>query len=303
MLDYKLLEALSCVVTEGGFERAARVLHLTQSAVSQRVRLLEEQTGQILVARSTPPVPTPAGRQLLKHYRQVRILEGDLNMDANQEGSSDNGFNQTVAVAVNADSLATWFLPAVQPFIQEHQVLLDLCVDDQDETHKLLKDGDVVGCVSARSEPMQGCRVEVLGGMEYRLVATPEFARRWFPHGLTVEAVRRAPAVTFNRVDESINVILRNVFGHLPGAYPTHYVPSSEQFVTAIAGGWGYGTLPEQQSTELLATEKLVDLAPVHPMPVTLHWHCWNLDSPLLAELTRALVRGASAMLSGKLAH
>ncbi|MBU1002603.1 MAG: LysR family transcriptional regulator ArgP [Proteobacteria bacterium] len=297
MLDYKLLEALGTVVTEGGFERAARVLNLTQSAVSQRVRLLEEQTGQILVARSAPPTPTAAGVRLLKHYRQVRLLEGDLDPEI---GADKNGaeYGRTLALAVNADSLATWFLPAVQPFVHQHQVLLDLRVDDQDETHKLLRDGDVVGCVSARAEPMQGCRVATLGRMEYRLLAAPGFAHRWFPQGLTMEAVRRAPAVTFNRVDESINVILRRVFGQVPTPYPTHYVPSSEQFVNVIAAGWGYGTLPEQQSRELLASGALVDLAPDHPLPVTLSWHCWNLDSPLLSALAQALVRGGPSMLS-----
>lgn len=300
MLDYKLLEALGAVVTEGGFERAARVLNLTQSAVSQRVRLLEEQTGQILVVRGAPPVPTPAGRRLLKHFSQVRMLEGDLG--GVLEGGADGdggGFARTLAVAVNADSLATWFLPAVQPFVLEHQVLLDLRVDDQDETHKLLRDGDVVGCVSARAEPMQGCRAAMLGGMEYRLLASPEFARRWFPHGLTAEAATQAPAMTFNRVDESVNVILKAVFGHVPAPHPTHYVPSSEQFVNAIAGGWGYGTLPEPQSRAHLAAGTLVDLAPAQALPVTLFWHCWNLNSALLDGLSRALVKGGAAMLSG----
>jgi len=295
MLDYKLIEALAMVVAEGGFERAARTLNLTQSAVSQRVRLLEEALGQVLVARVSPPAPTPAGRRLLKHYRQVRLLEGDL---APAEAESGAPWSRALAVGVNADSLATWFLPAVDPFIQEHRVLLDLSVDDQDETHKMLRDGEVVGCVSARAEPMQGCRAVALGTMEYRLLAAPDFAARWFPDGLTPESVARGPAVTFNRVDESVNAMLAAALGERPRAYPTHHVPSSEQYMNAILAGWGYGTLPEQQTASLLAAGQLVDLAPEHPLPVALSWHCWNLDSPLLAALTDALVKGAARMLS-----
>lgn len=295
MLDYKLLEALAMVVSEGGFERAARRLNLTQSAVSQRVRQLEEAMGQILVARTAPPEPTPAGRRLLKHERQVRLLEGDLSLGEAHGGAP---WSRTLAVGVNADSLATWFLPAVDPFVQEQRVLLDLAVDDQDETHKMLRDGEVVGCISARAEPMQGCRAVVLGGMEYRLLAAPGFARRWFPEGLTPESVSRAPALTFNRVDESVNAVLKSALGGLPGPYPTHYVPSSEQYVNAILRGWGYGTLPVQQSAGLLAAGELVDLAPAHPLPVVLSWHCWNLDSALLTALTDALVKGAARMLS-----
>lgn len=296
MLDYKLLEALCMVVEAGGFEKAARALHLTQSAISQRVRQLEEQRGQILLVRSSPPRATTAGQVLLKHFRQVRMLESGLS------SAPGGGASEILALAVNADSLATWFLPAVEPFVREHGVLLDLTTDDQDETHKLLRDGDVVGCVSARSESMQGCSTTYLGCMNYRLLASPAFARRWFPDGLTPEAVRRAPAVTYNRVDESANVILKAALGKAPTGLPTHYVPSSEQFARVIVNGWGYGTLPDCQSREHLAAGRLVDLADEHVLPVRLYWHCWNLDSPLLHALTETLVESAPAMISETLA-
>ncbi|WP_461208649.1 LysR family transcriptional regulator ArgP [Desulfocurvus sp. DL9XJH121] len=294
MLDYKLLEALAMVVEEGGFEKAARSLHLTQSAVSQRVRQLEEQRGQILLVRSSPPRPTPAGQLLLKHFRQVRMLEGGLG-----PGEGCEHYSDTLAVAINADSLATWFLPVVEAFVHEHHVLLDLVTDDQDETHKLLRNGDVVGCVSARAESMQGCCATYLGCMDYRLLASPEFAAHWFPKGVTAEAAGNAPAVTFNRMDESVHTLLRDILGPAaPAVHPTHYVPSSERFAQVIVRSWGYGALPDCQSSEHLISGALVDLAPGHVQPVRLYWHCWNLDSPLLRALTAALVKAAPAMLS-----
>lgn len=297
MLDYKLLEALAMVVEKGGFEKAAHALHLTQSAISQRLRLLEEQHGQILLVRSSPPRATEAGRLLLKHFRQVQMLEGGLHPGIGDGDGGGGGFADRLAVAVNADSLAAWFLPAVAQFARDRQVLFEIITDDQDETHKLLRDGDVVGCISARAEAMQGCRVTHLGCMVYRLLAAPDFATRWFPESITPETAATAPAVTFNRVDESVNALLRDVLGEAPATYPTNYVPSPEKYLEAVMEGWGYGTIPDWQGREQLDSGALIDLAPGHTLPVQLHWHRWNLDSPLLNDLTNALAHGASLFM------
>ncbi|MFH1138827.1 MAG: LysR family transcriptional regulator ArgP [Pseudomonadota bacterium] len=293
-MDYKLVEALAAVATEGGFERAARVLHLTQSAVSQRVRLLEDQTGRILLARTNPPRPTSAGRRLLKHFRQVSRLEADL-LDEDPSGTSTSF--STLPVGVNADSLATWFLEAVHPFVASEKVLLDIHVDDQEETHKLLKNGEVIGCVSAARPPMQGCRVEALGGMTYRLLAAPDFARNRLPGGLTPETVRDAPGLIFNRKDDLHNKVFRGLFGEAPDGVPAHYVPSSEKFVDVILRGWAYGMLPDIQARDLVRAGRLVELAPDQPVLVDLYWHCWNIKSPVIQNFTRTLVSGARKLL------
>ncbi|HHC25317.1 MAG TPA: LysR family transcriptional regulator ArgP [Desulfobacterales bacterium] len=294
MLDYKLLEAMAMVVLEGGFEKASRALHLTQSAVSQRVKLLEEQTGQILLARTSPPRATSAGQGMLRHYLQVKRLEGDL-MDILPR-TSDKAFT-SVAVGINDDSLATWFLEAVRPFLEQESVLLDLRADDQEQTHRLLRDGEVVGCISSYGHPMQGCRIVYLGCIGYRLVATPEFVARWFPDGLSIDSARHAPAVMFNRKDDLHNKLFRQIFGEAPAPIPAHYVPSSEKFVEFITSGFAYGTLPEQQSASLISTGRLIELSPSCHATIKLYWHCWNLKSPLLEKLTRNLVSGARRLL------
>jgi len=289
MLDYKLLEALAKVVDEGGFERAARALCITQSAVSQRVKLLEERLGTILLARVTPPRPTEAGRLALRHFRMAQRLEGDFEAALGRERE---GF-PSLPVGVNADSLATWFLPAVTPFLKEEGVLLDLSVDDQERTHELLRDGAVLGCVSSRPEPFQGCAATHLGDMEYRVFATPEFRDRWFPDGLTLEAAGRAPALIFNRKDALHAKLLAGVFGRSPDAFQAFYAPSSEKFADIIASGLAYGMLPDQQSAELRASGAIVDLAPGHAATVSLYWHRWTLGAGLLEGFTKALVDGA----------
>ncbi|QJB56065.1 LysR family transcriptional regulator ArgP [Pseudodesulfovibrio sp. zrk46] len=289
MLDYKLVEAFAVVAREGGFEKAAKVLHLTQSAVSQRVKLLEEQTGCILLVRSTPPKPTPAGREMLKHYRQVRQLEMDLGPGFGRE---QDGF-VTLPVGINADSLATWFFPAVGDYLAENPVLLDLAVDDQAQTHRLLKDGEVLGCISDRSEPFQGCRVEYLGDQVYNLYCTPNYKEKWFNDGLTLERVLKAPTLIFNRKDLMHGILLEEALGQPVPYFNAFYLPSSEKFAPTIARGLVCGMLPPQQANEYVERGELIDLVPGHSFTVHLHWHCWNLESGELGRFTDALVAGA----------
>jgi LysR family transcriptional regulator (chromosome initiation inhibitor) len=294
MLDYKLIEALAMVAREGGFDKAARRLHLTQSAVSQRVKLLEEQTGQVLLARTTPPRATTAGRRMITHYLRVKRLEDDL-LDA--AAPSGAGAFSAMAVGINGDSLATWFFAAVRPFIETHNVLLDLRIDDQDQTQRLLKNGEVIGCISTMDQPMQGCRMDYLGQMVYRPVATPAFVAQWLPTGLDDEAARRAPFLIYNRKDELHRKLFIQHLGGVPSPLPAHYLPSSTKFVDFIAAGLAYGMLPDQQSADLMARGQLVDLAPGCQVAVKLYWHCWKLKSDLLASLTTRLVQGARGLL------
>lgn len=293
MLDYKLVEAFAAVISEGGFEKGARMLHLTQGAVSQRVKLLEEQAGCVLLVRSSPPRPTEAGRDMLRHYRQVRRLEEDLSAGA---GRNREGFD-TLAVGVNADSLATWFFPAVNPYLDAAPVLLDLSVDDQAETLKLLKAGEVIGCVSDRADPVQGCRVEYLGDMDYRLYGSASYKMKWYPDGLTLRAAERAPILVFNRKDIMHEALLAEALGERPALRAPFYLPSSEKFPEAVASGRVSGMLPDQQADPGLKRGELVDLLPGRVFTVRLHWHCWNLESARLTGFTDALVRAARSLL------
>jgi LysR family transcriptional regulator (chromosome initiation inhibitor) len=292
MLDYKQLEALATVVEEGGFDKAAGRLHITQSAVSQRIRALEDTVGQALLIRSTPVRPTPAGQRLLTHFRKVYHLESDLLADLLP--SSDSV--PVIALGINEDSLATWFLPALHPFLQANNVLLDLYTDDQEQTHDLLRAGKVAGCVSTRPDPIQGCSCFRLGRMEYQCLATPEFARRWFPHGVTAEGIRQAPAVTFNRKD-MLHCRFAQAWNVMPGEFPTHYVPSTEKFVELISASLAYGMVPHPQGLPLTTRGELLPLAPQSHISITLYWHQWSLGTTLIRDLAGALKQGCRDML------
>lgn len=290
MFDYKLLEALACVLHEQGFDNASRKLHITQSAVSQRIKLLEDQAGQILVTRTVPPQATRYGKQLLKHYMQVKSLEADI--ERSLETKPKNGF-QVFPIGINADSLATWFFPAVSAFLKQQNILLDLKVDDQDETHKLLRNGEVSGCISSEKAPVQGCRVTTIGTMNYRLAATKDFIQRYFPEGVDEKSVQLAPAVIFNRKDDLHDTFLKKHFNRPIRQIPVNYVPSSETFVRMVLAGLAYGMIPDLQGMEYIRSGRLLDMVPSCHVSVTLYWHRWNLSSKLLDDFSRSIVKNA----------
>lgn len=294
MLDYKQLEALATVVDEGGFDKAAGKLHITQSAVSQRIRSLEDSMGQALLVRSTPIRTTSAGQRLLAHYRKVHHLETDMLADSMH---SDSGSTPIIALAVNEDSLATWFLPTLLPFLNQHAVLLDLYTDDQDQTHTLLREGTVAGCISTRPDPIQGCTCVYLGRMEYHCLCTPAFRERWFSGGVHADAIRKAPAVTFNRKD-MLHCRFAASWDVHEDEFPTHYIPSSEGFVALIRAGLAYGMVPHPQGARLVEQGILCDLAPEKAISIHLYWHHWNLGTALLAQLSEALTAGDNPLLA-----
>jgi LysR family transcriptional regulator (chromosome initiation inhibitor) len=294
MIDYKLLEALAMVVQEGGFEKAATLMNLTQSAVSQRVRLLEDRVGKILLSRTSPPQPTAAGQQLIKHYLQVRLLEDGLEEEASEANDSTP---VRLSIGINADSLASWFLPAIGPLLEDGKVLIDMHVDDQEQTHKLLRDGVVVGCISGMSSPMQGCKVEYLGSMKYRLLARPDFIAKWFPDGFTSLFAENAPAVMFNHKDMLHYKILQDVFGNVVKLRAVHYVPSIEQYLQMVRTGYAYGMIPDWQSETLRKTGEIIEIHERAYDLVKHYWHCWNLESVPLKRFSSRLVREAKTVL------
>jgi len=294
--DRRQCDALCAVLDTGSFEQAALRLNLTASAISQRVRALEESLGKSLVVRGRPCHATPAGQRLLTYLRRARLLEQDLQA----EFAGDAAEPLQVAVAVNADSLASWLLPAVAPFVIDEGILLDLIVDDQDHTHALLEAGQAIGCVSTAEKAMRGCVAEPLGTMRYRAMAAPAFRQRWFARGMTRAAARRAPVMAYNRKDKLQEEYLLRHFGLPPGSYPCHYLPASDPYLRAIALGIGWGMLPEVQMGDLERRGMLVDLMPAHPHDVALWWHRWKVQSPRLERLSKALAGAArTALLPG----
>jgi LysR family transcriptional regulator (chromosome initiation inhibitor) len=295
MLDYGQIAALAAVARHGSFEAAARALHVTPSAVSQRVKLLEERIGRLLIVRGQPCRPTETGARLCRHAEQVALLERDLRK-ALPAASGGEGERPTLTVAANADSLATWFMPALARFAADHDALVDLVVDDQDHTEALLRAGQVLGAITSSAKPIQGCRLTRLGRLRYLAVCGPRFHARHFGGGINRATLSAAPALTFNRKDRLQRDYLLRLLRH-PLDPPTHWLPSSHAFVEACLGDMGWGMNPEQLVRAHLDCGALVELAPGRPVDTMLYWQSWRLSSDLLIALTRTIADHARGAL------
>ncbi|HET6150208.1 MAG TPA: LysR family transcriptional regulator ArgP [Polyangia bacterium] len=297
-LHYDQLSALVAVVREGSFDRAARVLHLTPSAVSQRIKQLEENVGAIVVVRGTPCSATGVGETLYRHAQQVELLERDLlGAGTPVRAASSSRPSAPLTIAANADSLATWLIPGLARLTDRRELRVEIVVDDQDHTAEWLRSGRVLCAVTAEARPVAGCRAQALGVMRYRATASPAFVRRWFPAGATVEALRAAPVVMYNRKDELQEQFVRRVLRGRPGSLRPHFVPSPHAFIDATLLGVGWGMNPELLADEHLKTKKLVDVASGHWLDVPLYWQQWSLMSPTLESLASAMTAQAAVSL------
>ncbi|GHE07841.1 transcriptional regulator ArgP [Streptomyces alanosinicus] len=284
------VRTLLAVVDEGTFDAAAAALHVTPSAVSQRVKALEQRTGRVLLQRTKPVRATESGAVLVRYARQLARLERDA---WGELGLSGAGEPTRVSVAVNADSLATWFLPALT---RVAGLCYELHREDEDHTAALLREGLVMAAVTSAAEPVPGCTARPLGRMRYLPVAAPEFAKARLGGRPLAEALPRAPVVAFDRKDDFQDAFVRRLGCGSAGPF-RHQVPTSEGFLDAVAAGLGWGMVPQVQADPLLAEGRLVLLAPEAWMDVTLYWQQWKLDSPALAALADAVTATAAEAL------
>ncbi|RQQ45687.1 HTH-type transcriptional regulator ArgP [Burkholderia stagnalis] len=293
-IDPRQAAAFRAVIETGSFEQAASRLHITASAVTQRIRALEMGFGMPLVLRSRPCRATTSGQRLLQYLRRVSMLQADLQTQL----VSDQQSFISIVVAVNSDSLGTWFLPALSSILAGERLLFDLVIEDQDHTFGLLESGMAVGCVTTESAPMRGCIATPLGVMRYRLLASDAFSARWFPGGMNRSNARQAPVVAYSRRDTLQSSFLLKHFGLRDGAYPCHYVPGTSTHFSAVQNGLGYGMVPELLvSARPLEEQGLVDVAPNHPTDIELYWHAWEVQSPSMESLSARVIDAAGSLL------
>jgi LysR family transcriptional regulator (chromosome initiation inhibitor) len=308
-LDPAALDCLAALADEASFERAAQRLSITQSAVSQRLKSLEAQVGRLLLVRSRPLRLTEPGKVLLRFARQMHAMRADVARELGAASPSP----ERLPIAVNADSLATWVMPALDELVRGG-LSLELVVDDQDFTHDWLRQGAVLGCVSTVREALRGCRVVPLGVMRYTAVASPEFVARELaggPAGLNRSTFAQLPFLIFNRKDDMQEQWVSLAFGvRAPGLHE-RFVPSSEAYVRAALMGWGVGVAPLVQVQGLIDAGALVPLMPDVTLEVELFWHQWRLGPDgdesstsrvgMLDRIGRALAAGAAkALVAGR---
>ena len=286
-LDYKWIEALDAVVKHRSFERAAEQLYISQSAVSQRIKQLEKWIAQPALVRENPPRPTPAGKKLLGLYRRVRLLEHELVPELmNEEGSQP----LSISIATNADSLATWLLPALSDVMTSRQVELNLAIHGESRTIEKIKSGEVAGAISLESQAIPGCSADYLGRMDYVCVSSPDFHERYFSEGVNYVTLSKAPAVSYDQYDDLHKKFLHDHFNVPRDSVINHTVGSSEAFVRLALSGVAYCLIPRLQIIEELESGALIDITPGFLLSYRIYWHHWQLESGVLKEISQAIL-------------
>lgn len=275
------LATFSVIVDEGSFEGAARRLHITPSAVSQRVKAMEQRIGLVLLRRTRPIELTNAGSTILRIARQLERLSGDAARELGLHG----GANTVLPIVVNADSLATWFVPAIARASRETGAFFEILRADETVSTERLRSGEVVAAITSTGEPVPGCTSTLLGHDCYRAVASPEFFATHFAEGLNAQSLGTAPILEFDRHDIFQQRFIRGIT-RAKISPPKHMVPSSHEFALAIELGMGWGMVPELQCRASLDTGHLVELRPDSAIELPLYWQRWNLPSPLIDQLS-----------------
>ncbi|WP_108885205.1 LysR family transcriptional regulator ArgP [Pseudoprimorskyibacter insulae] len=290
-LDPDQLAALSAILRFGSFEAAARALNVTSPAISQRIKALEDRVGAPLILRGSPCTATEAGRHVTRHADQVAQLEAHLARELGHRPEA-----RPIRIALNADSLATWFPAALA---RTDGMLFDLEVDDQAHSDTWLREGAVSAAVTARSTPVQGCDCYPLGALMYVATASPGFAARWFPDGVTAQALAQAPMLVFNQKDRLQHEWMAQ-FCEASPATPIHRIPSTTGFVEAALHGLGWGLNPAELVEPLIKSGALVAIGgEAARMGTPLHWQVSRLLAPALEPLTRAIRAQARLRLRG----
>ena len=297
MLDYAGLEALSAVVREGSFERAAHKLHISPSAVSQRIKLLEERVGQALVLRGQPCTGTEAGRRLCLHVEQVALLENDLRRKNPALIPEGQASLPSIKLAVNADSLSTWFMDAMAAFTQNGNELLDISIDDQDHTAKRLKEGEVMAAVTATASPITGCNTWPLGSMRYIAVASPGFVREHLQGSITPQEIARTPIMCYDRKDSLQDQWLQSVGVDGRRNSARHFLPSNQGYTRACQLGMGWGIHPAALIEAQLADGSLAELLPGNDLYIPMYWCHTRSAQNSLQRLTDCVIQAAATYL------
>ncbi|EPJ46852.1 MAG: hypothetical protein OFPII_17130 [Osedax symbiont Rs1] len=286
MIDPKGLHAFTAIVANNSFEKAAASLFITQSAVSQRLKQLEQSLGKTLIIRTPQIKATQAGQALLKYAQNLQQIERALHWELAPRKQLDW---LKISIATNADTLSTWLLSALAPWCTANRVLLDLKVDDQDQTHRLLRTGEVLGCISSVEQASQGCSSISLGKIDYHCIASPSFLEQYFSGGINRASFKKAPLVVFNNQDQLQHQFLAQYFNLDANQNLQHYIPSSDGYLEWIKLGMGFGMAAKSQILSSLENAELVLLTPDSTISVPLYWQQWGISTALSRSLARQI--------------
>lgn len=297
MMDYKLLEALLAVEREGSFERAAKAIGVTSSAVSQRIKTLEERYGGIMIHRGMPTKISKLGASFCRHAEKVQLLEHDFVGLSERDYLSNSKGPISLHIAVNDDSLSSWFEEVLSSELSfDEKYLLSITIADQDFSQDTMLQHHVLAAVCSEKEPIQGYKSFYLGDHIYRATASQTFMDRYFPVEVTRDALMRAPALRYSPKDDLQLQWLESVFGE-SFLLPSHMLPSSYGFVNACRNSVAWGMNPALMVDDHIQSGELVELIEGAVLAKPLYWHVSRAILESISDLTDRVVTAARRQL------
>lgn len=289
-LDYRGLEALYAIQEVQSFEGAAKKLHITQSAISQRIKALETYYGEPVLTRTFPYHPTELGKRLIGHFKRISLLEEELNKEIKRSDAM-----QRIAIAINRDSLETWFIEWIKKSDLLGSILIEVIADDQERTIDYLKNGLVSAALSTSEREILGGKVQFVGNMEYVLTATPEFVENYLTKG--PKSLLTAPALKFDLNDQLHEKYLEKFFNLNGKEINYHVVPSVHGFKQMALSGFAYGLIPRIDIEKELKSNKLVEIYSNKVWKVPLYWHYWTIESKAYQKFNQEIIQFISQKL------
>jgi len=284
ILDYTQLSALLAVERTGSFERAGKLLNISAIGISRRVAKIERRLGVKLLDRK-PTRPTKAGFALCRHAEHVERLEYQLLDDSVSSYLQCPTASSPLKIAIPDQGLSQWFSATVGIHRDE---TFDIVLRDPDQTRDLMKAGQVVAGISDTITPVHGFKSFMMGSLCYRAVASPIFTETYFGNGLSVAALRAAPAVRFNNYNDKVLEWIETVAGE--AVTPTlRSIPCETSILEICIHGTAWAVVPDGQARSHLKSGTLVDLAPDEPLRLNLYWQVANALVDRLAPITNAL--------------
>jgi LysR family transcriptional regulator, chromosome initiation inhibitor len=297
MFDYSQLEALIAVSREGSFDGAARTLGLTPSAISQRIRKLEERVGAVLVKRVGDPIPTALGRLMCCHAETVRMLESQFLSSPGWSAPLSGSNEVRIRIAVGEANLSTWFIEALKHDAADATPKrLDLVIPSDGDVCGAMKSGEALAALSFEKRAMHGFKSIHLGTLIFRATASPDFIQRYFPGGLTPEALALAPSLRHPGWESLIDQWTTQVCGASP-ALNGHTIPSFYGSVAACRSGLAWGLNPSTMVDQLIHDGRLFELANDVVVKREVYWHYALLISDLLKPMTKSIRQAATCIL------
>ena len=294
--DYDSLVVLAAVVRTGSFDAAAKSLNVTQSAVSQRIKQLEERVGSILIQRGRPCVATEDGMLLCQHHEQIELLRHELSQQLALAGGGRRAAGIKVRIAVNSDSLATWFPSVVKRAYESLGLWLEVIPDDQEFTEERLRSGDALAVVTTSENTVAGCTAIPIGEMDYLAVASPEFAAKYFSDGVSMKSLSNAPVIRFDRKDSLPQQWIVQAIGE-EAKVAHHDMPSYEGHLLCAQQGIGWAMMPSLTVGPLVERGELVEIKPGVRVIMPLFWQTRSQASTTLRELSNVVAEVAADWL------